>query len=616
MTSTRLTAALALALLFSSTPRCQTHPNYFPVDEIKPGMLGMGRTIFEGDKIEEFRVEFLGVLRNALAPKHDVILARLSGGPLDKTGVIAGMSGSPVYVDGRLVGAVALSFPFSKDPIAGITPISEMTDIVPRAGGNPSGAASSAPNLDSHFTLGPEASGGGRMLFDEAAYFNQLTNSLPAESTSSGMAGISLPLRAGGISPQAMDSFSPLLRRLGFAPMAGAVLSGSPTQEAPEAPPAPGAMISMMLMHGDLNLNADCTVTLVQDNALYACGHRFLVAGPTDIPFARAHVITTVASLSSSFKLDAPGPLAGVIHQDRFSAIYGVLGDKATEIPVRLRVQSTLNRPADYSFHIVQDSLLSPLLLNLAISSALQSTERAVGPSSLAITGAINLTDGESVRLDDILSSDMNTPGLAGITAAAPLGLLLSSNFPDMHVKDVNVAVVSSNEKRELSLEQVWTSKTEVQPGDHIEVMAILRNSNGATQVRKIPVDIPESVSDRTLSMMVGGGAAINALQFHLSPLAGSPRDLHQLIRALNRLRKNDRVYVLLMAPQRSFVLRGEEYPSPPPSLVQTFMSDPSVASSVTFSGTSVLGDYEGKETDSAIRGQKNLFLKVTQPGR
>jgi SpoIVB peptidase S55 len=616
MTSTRVTAALALVLLFASALRCQTSSNYFPVDEIKPGLVGTGRTIFEGDKVEEFRVEFLGVLRNALAPKRDVILARLSGGPLDKTGVIAGMSGSPVYVDGKLVGAVALSFPFSKDPIAGITPIAEMTDVVPRPGAKQSRGARSRSNLDIRIAPGPDQAGGGRLLFDGAAYFNQLAKSLPAEGAAGSMAGISLPLRAGGISPQAMESYAPLLRRLGFEPMAGVVLSGSPSPEVTDGPPAPGTMISMLLMHGDLNLNADCTVTLVRDNSLYACGHRFLVAGPTDIPFARAHVITSVASLSSSFKLDVPGPLAGVIHQDRFSAIYGVLGDKAAEIPVKMRVESTLNRPADYSFQMVQDSLLSPLLLNLAVSSALQNTERAVGPSSLAITGSINLTNGESVRLDDVLSSDMNTPGLAGVTVAAPLGVLLSSDFPDLQVKDINLSVVSSNEKKELSIEQVWTSKAEVQPGDHIEVMAILRDSSGATQVRKIPVHIPESVSDRRLSMMVGGGAAINALQFHLSPLASTPRDLHQLVHALNRLRKNDRLYVLLMAPQRSFVLRGDEYPSPPPSLVQTFMSDPSVASSVIFSGTSVLGDYEGKETDFAIHGQKNLYLKVAQPGQ
>jgi hypothetical protein len=165
------------------------------------------------------------------------------------------------------------------------------------------------------------------------------------------------------------------------------------------------------------------------------------------------------------------------------------------------------------------------------------------------------------------------------------------------------------------SLEQVWCSKSEVSPGDRIELTAVLRTSSGEAIVQKIPVEIPESLSDKTLSLVVGSGQTMNLLQSRFSPRTMTPRDLRQLVRALNRTRRNNRLYALLMSPQRSFLMQGEEYPSPPPSLVQTFLSDPAVSGSMTLSGTSVIGDFETPSTPYTIRGQKILLLRVADTG-
>lgn len=610
----RLFAALALGLLLIPGVHGQTDTPIFPVDEIRPGLKGVGRTVFEGDKVEEFQVEFLGVLKNALAPKHDVILARLSGGPLEKSGVMAGMSGSPVYVDGKLVGAVALSFPFAKEPLAGITPIEEMLQVVPQ------GATASAaqPTVARTFRIARTSTDSrdtGRLIPDESAGLPTPNSSSPGESDENPLVNLRLPLRLGGFSQQAIDAYAPMFRSLGLEPMQGGALSGSAAAEPEHSDLEPGSMISLLLVRGDLNVNVDCTVTYRQGSNLYACGHFVLAIGPAEFPFAPARVLATVPSLSSSFKLDAPGQVMGTIHQDRFSAIYGQVGDKGTGmIPVHIHLNSTLNKETDYNFELVQEAFLSPLLVNLSLISTLSGTERRVGPATLSLQGKIRLSGGKSIDLEDVFSSDANAAGPAAAAVAAQLGVLLGNDFPDLRVEGIDLSVVSLNEKRVATLEQVWSTKSEVHPGDHLEIAALLRLPSGQTITEEIPVTIPESVTEKSLSLVVGGGSNINMLQSRFTPLSSAFRDVQQLVRVLNRMRKNDRVYALLMSPQRSFMMQGDEYPSPPPSLVQTFLTDPAASSNVVFSGTSLVGDFETESSPYAIQGQRTLVLKVLSP--
>jgi hypothetical protein len=607
----RLIPSLALVLIASSCLLGQASPPQFPLRDVRPGLKGVGRTIFEGDKIVEFQVEILGVLKNAIAPKRDLILARLAGGPLATTGVIAGMSGSPVYVDGKLLGAVSRSFPLSKEAIAGITPIEEMLSVVPSPA-----ADSSRSSILPPYRIVKAADGSpdvSRVILDESAAQPAISQEHEPNSLSS----LLLPLRFGGFSNAAIDFFAPQLRRLGLEPMGGGLISGG-GQDSPPSPTdlEPGSMISLLLVKGDLDLNIDCTVTFRQGNNLYACGHQVLAVGPAQFPFAPAHVLTVVPSIASSFKLDVPGAVVGTIQQDRFDAIYGQIGgEPAPMIPVSMHLGSTLNRRSDYRFEMVKEPFLSPILLNLAVTSALSATERSIGNSTLTVKAQIRLADGQVVNLDDVLSGDVGTSSLVGTSVAAPLAMLMSSGFPDLKVQNIDLTIDSLDEKRSATIEQVWSTKSEVRPGDHVEVTALLRLPWGATMAEKIPVDIPESVTDKILSLVVGGGANINAMEFRFSALGGTARDSQQLVRALNRMRRNNRVYALLMAPERSFVMQGDEYPSPPPSLVQTLMADPASSSNVIFNGTSVVGDYETQSTPYAIHGQKTLILKVANAG-
>lgn len=614
-------AAVAFVLMAVSVCQAQSQTQFFPLSEIRPGLKGVGRTIFEGNKVQEFQVDILGVLKNFLAPKQDVILAKLSGGPLAETGVIEGMSGSPVYVDGKLVGAVALAFPFAKEAITGITPIQDMLEVVPEPA-HPERAQRVQPMATSpeykivRSSLDPNASA--RLIPEEADGqfgIQSLMKAFPPRNNNGTLSNLLLPLHFGGFSPGAMNEYTPLFREMGFQPMQGAALSSAEGVPPNPKGPEPGSMVSMVLARGDFNLNADCTVTYRKGNNLYACGHRFLMVGPARIPFAEAHVLTVVPSIASSFKLDAMGPVVGTIRQDRFGAVFGVVGERTSMIPVHIHLDSTLNRVENYKFDMVQQAFLSPVLLNLGIISSLSGTERTLGSSTLQLRGVIQLSGGEAVKVEDVVSGEINTAGIAGGLVALPLNYLLSANFPGLRIKNIDLTIVSTNEMRVATLEQVWSNKSQVRPGDHIVVTGLLRTPSGKTLIEKIPVDIPESVNDKTLSLVVGSGSALNALQSRLVSVTTAPRDLHQLVHALNRMRRNNRLYALLTAPQRSLTILGDEYPSPPPSLVQTFLSDPAVSSSVIFGAASVIGDFQTKPTLYTIEGRKVLYLTVENSG-
>lgn len=628
-----------LAVLYPCVTWAQQGSQFFPVSQVRPGMKGVGRTIFEGNQVQEFQVELLGVAKGILAPKHDAILARLSGPTVDKTGVVEGMSGSPVYVDGKLLGAIAISFPYEKEPYTLITPIEDMLAVTPAAHRNlalaeaPASAAlempwydGAAPTFQATATGASTGASQGtinRWIPDNPSQsWADLASRWVSEWAGRWAEGVSggrfrLPLRFSGFDNQVISRYTPVLNAMGFDPMQAATMAAGTSSAEDENSTAaadgvtPGTMISLVLVRGDLNLNADCTVTYRNGNQLYACGHPVLSLGPAQLPFAPARVLATIPSLAASFKIDVPGPIVGSIRQDRFGAIYGVVGDMSPVIPIHLRMDSSLGRQEDYHFEVAQQPVLSPLLVNMAVISAITSTERVAGPSTLDLSGSIDLSDGESIKIEDIDSSQLSAAGGAGAAVAGPLSYLLNGQFPSLRIRGIDLTVKSESESRVATLEQVWSTRSEVHPGDRIEVTAVERTPSGETVSQTIPVTIPANVSDKTLSLMVGSGNAMNAVEMRFIRAGSPPRNLHQLVRELNETRRNNRLYALLMAPQRSFVMEGTDFPSPPPSLLQTFMADPAVSSKITYRGDSVVGDYQTAPVPYSIVGEQTLLLKV-----
>ena len=590
---------------------------FYPLKEVYPGLRGAGLTTFHGDQIEEFEVEILGVLEN-FAPQRNMILARISGGPLKETGIVAGMSGSPVYVEGKLLGAIAFGFPFSKEPIGGITPIQDIVSVVPDKIEVESPKASRAPqvNIVSVANLSGSKRADVRWIPSDESEAGLISRFQGPTTTDSGLpVWLRIPLIFSGFNRSWVEPLRSRLQSLGFEPLMG-VGNLRWTEQNGSEPllPKPGSMISMQLVRGDLNIKADCTVTYRVGNQIYACGHAFLQTGDTEIPFSASKVLTVIPSVFSSFKLSTAGPSIGTIRQDRSGGIQGVLGEQARMIPVHMELASTLHRKREYNFEVVHDPFLSPLLVNQALMVAITATERQLGASTLELQGRIRLGGDQSVEFEDIVSGEVSSHVAAAAAVSVPLRVLLSSGYSDLTVEGVDVSIVSTAEKRLANLEQVWSSKSEVRPGEEIVIHGMLRTPGGETRTERIPIVVPESVAGKFLSITVGDGRTINRLYSRrFSPHRGRPaKDLRQLVRALNRLRRNNRLYVLLLGPRRTFVVQGEEFPSPPPSLIQILLSDPGVSTNIVASRQSIIGDSEGSSLPYAIRGRRTLRVKVS----
>jgi hypothetical protein len=387
------TPAVVVGLFLFVVAGVPAQSKVFPVDEIRPGMVGVGRTVFEGDRLDDFKVHFLGVLRNVIGPRRDLILARLEGGPLANAGVIAGMSGSPVYIDGRLVGAVSYSLgAFSKEPIAGITPIGEMVSDATLPA-----VRRRAARVDLPMPLTPESFQTSlRQAFSWARPFADSPSDVQvlgdvAAGIGTMLRPIATPLTLGGFDAAVISPVTAVFRDQGFVPvMAGSAL-------APQARPAPqplrpGDPIGVALMSGDLELGATGTVTEVDGDHVYAFGHPFYGLGPTQFPMTRAYVHAVLPSLQSSMKIASTGEVIGTVSQDRATTIAGTLGRGPAMIPITLTLNNS-QRGVRKTFNMamVNDELFTPLLAYLSILNTLTSYERQNGVGTYVLKGSASI---------------------------------------------------------------------------------------------------------------------------------------------------------------------------------------------------------------------------------
>jgi hypothetical protein len=544
---------------------------FFPINEIRPGLKGFGKTVFAGTAVEEFQVEILGVLENA-GPKQSIILARLSGGPLERTGVMQGMSGSPVYIDGRLAGAVAMAFPFSKEPIAGIRPIAEML-----AGGD---------------TGHPRAIQARTKTFD------------------SDLTDLATPLSFNGFTRSTLDAFAPQLRAFGLEPRQGLSAGRQPPDHRKPAPLEPGSMISVQLITGDMSVGADGTVTHIDGNRVYAFGHRFLSVGPTDVPFTRASVLALLPNVSTSFKISASGDWLGAITSDRNAAVAGEIGRRPRMTPVAITVTSS-GAPVRYSMEMAQDRLLSPMLLQMMIYSALDATERTLGSGAIRIHGQIEF-DGvaEPLRFDNLHSGDFNVPLQTALATAMPLGYALQNAVEEIRVRKVDIALDSFTVKKQASIENAWLSRREARPGESVDVVVEVAGAGGARAKHKMRYDIPIGSPVGTLYFTVGDGPTVNAAEQRYFAL-GQPRPAAELVSFLNSLRPNTKGYVRVWRTDTAYQIDGRDLPDPPPSIAM-ILSRTQAGTSVT-PRTSTVAEMIFAAGDLSVTGSKTLQLEVKE---
>lgn len=605
--------ALAVpALMLAIFSLAWSKTEFFKVEDLQPGMKGIGKTCYQGSRPEEFQVEILGVLRG-VNPGASAVLARFSGSQLDKTGIFEGMSGSPVYIDGKLLGAVAYSFSFSKEAIGGITPITEMVEafretLVPSTGvkiaaSRPLKYGSFPPlngNLPAPLTVDPSLT---------------RQQPLPASSGGHSLVPIATPLSMGGFHNETLQIFAPQFRSLGMSILQGAggvkPDSSAPVKrESDVMPMEPGSNIVIPLVRGDLEVSASGTVTHVDGNQIYAFGHSMLQLGFTELPIHKGRAIMIVPSLESSFKVLEIGEQVGTLRQDRGSGIYGILGEKPRMVPLQMRLTTSRGIKREYNFEIVHDSLLTPLLVNAVVYNTIVVSERAQGMAALTIKGKVSVKNEQPVEVDNRFSSDSDAPSSAALSIAVPVNYLMAAGYANLDIQKIDLDVSAEEDDRAALLDSIRFDRSEVRAGESLDLEISYRKANGELIQDVYPLKVPANASPGSLTLLVADGASLMALDEKEGSEILIPRDLAQLIKFINNLRKNDHLYARFFRQEPGAVVKGEGLPGLPPSILSILKSDRKVGA-ITSIHTSTLMEYEMPRTEYMVSGAKALKLIV-----
>jgi hypothetical protein len=604
-----LAGGLALTLV---RPAAETSP-FFPIDQVRPGMTGRGVSVFEGRTRIEFTARVIGVLENVIGTRRRLVLARLEGGPLAETGVVAGMSGSPVYIDGRLMGAVSYSVGmFSKEPIAGITPIDEMVDATSRGALRP---ASTRRPLGDLPTTREALTAALRDTFNRIRPFAEDPSELRAMGLPSARAtelGLSLrpiatPIVMGGFSRDMQALLTDVFTGAGFAPVTAAP-GGTASLPRASEPLQPGDAVGLALVGGDLVLGASGTVTHVNGTRVFAFGHPFMNLGPVAFPMTRDFVHTILPSLMASTKIASPGEIIGSIQQDRATAIAGRLGEPPPMVPVTLTLRGEGVPSRTFRFELVNDQLFTPVLTFATVASTLQSYEREFGAATFTVRGEARVRDHGSVTLEDIFTGDTPSLGAASYVAG-PINVLLRNDLAPVEITDVNLSITTSEQPRTARLTRVWVDDATPKAGAKITLHVLTRNYRGEDAVRSIPIDIPAHARG-VLSVLVADGASLAGLE----PGVTQPQQaqsIDHMIRVFNETRRSNRLYVRLLSQTPGAVVEGHAMPGLPPSVLNV-LSGEREGGRVTTLAQAPLGEWEFP-TDHAVSGTRTVKLTVEQ---
>ncbi|HSY93758.1 MAG TPA: hypothetical protein VK812_20535 [Candidatus Binatus sp.] len=592
--------ALALLALGLSLPTvllsAQTSQPTIPVDQIHSGMRGYALTVFEGVKPESMDVEVLGVLHNVNGPKGDIILVRLHGAKVEYTGVVAGMSGSPVYLNGKLAGALAFRIgEFSKEPIAGVTPIADMLEINALDKSPAEEAAATKPGITS--AAGKTAAPG-----DNSA--------LPASTQdfSNYLKPIDTPLVFTGFSEDTVRRFAPQFASAGIVPVMGA---GSVSEEKQPEPLEAGSAVSAILVRGDLDIAATCTVTYIDPQRLLACGHPLLQFGSVDLPMNKAQVLATLPSPLNAFKIVNTTEQAGVFVQDRHTGIMGVFNKQPDMIPVTLTIHSGTGQK-EFHYEVLNNPRLSPVAVMATVFNSLHGVNEFGEEITYRLNGSINVKGFPEVSL-----KNMFVPADNGQPAAMAAALSLGERFGRIYDNPYNAPAVQSlkldfdlvRERRWARLESARTDVSEARPGDEIIVETVLAPYRGERVVRQIPVKIPTSASKGALRILVSDGETLDRVG-RTNPAFGRKLDLASTIALLNKEHANNRLYVSLLEADPEARVADKVMPTLPIS-VMNVMDGMRGNQEMIVSGESNVDETATPPLDYVVSGAQLLTVTV-----
>jgi hypothetical protein len=531
-------------------------------------LTGTAWTVFTGDKPESMEVEILGVLRGARGPGHDMILAQLHGTKPEYTGVVAGMSGSPVYIGNRLLGALSFRIGiFSKDPIAGITPIEQMLEVRDLPFDRDQRTEISHPSEQKSLAWDP-----GR-------------DQLPLAATVENMQAMETPLVMGGFSPEAIRLWQQKMAGTGLETVAagGMGAASDTTGETDTALTAktiagvvPGSAVSAQLVRGDLEIAATCTVTYVDAKQLLACGHPILQAGPVSLPMTTAEVVATLASPLNAFKIVNTGVTIGAFSEDRDAAIRGVFGARARMIPVHIRVQGreagAQIAERKINVEVLDLPSLTPQAVMVVLFQSLLQSNESTAETSYHLTGSIDLDGYPSSPLDLWASAgeSMAAPMAAALGAAGQFARLYSNGTRQGSLRAVTLDVEAIPRRVGVELEAArLVSGNLVHAGDTVVVEATLRPWRQAARNVRIAVKLPARLGAGNVRLLVSDAGTLDrTLDQPRQP--NHPLDMDAALAQARRQHPADRIYVSLLTPETQAGMEGQNLTSLPLSVANT----------------------------------------------
>lgn len=572
-----------LPALFVATFSLFSQTAILPLGALRPDMEAVARTVFRGEQPEEFPLRILGVLENS-GPGQNMILARLLTPRLEQTGVMQGMSGSPVYVGGKLIGAIAFAFPFAKEPIAGIRPIEEML-----------ATGSSRPAVAQRL---PVQLGARELPLPLQA----ATQDLPQP--------VLTPISFSGLTAAALEHFAPQWRRMGFVLQQG---GGGSKQSQPvsSTPLRPGDMISVQLLRGDMNAGADGTVTHVDGRQVFAFGHRFLGAGAVEFPFARAQVITPLPNYQMPFKISQSLAPLGTILADGDAAVWGELGRTARLAPLRIRFREGATQK-EYRAEMVRHALLSPLLLQMAVFSTLDHHFRSAGPGTIDLKASIRYPgQSQPLQVNSRYAGDNNLPLAVSLGAAIPFAFFQQHSAEQLLPEAVEVDLDLRPDREQWVIESIMSSRRSARPGDTVEIRLRLASPEGAEQILTHRFLVPAwATPGETLTVTASDAFTTNLLDFRSFYQPGGPvfRSPSDLIATLGRLHPANGLYLRAFRSSAAYTQGGQDLANLPPSIAASLQRAPA-----TYLPTyqSRLLDREFLLPGGVVNGSRTLTLEI-----
>ncbi len=578
-----------------ASPRSTDQPEILPLSQVQPGMKGTAYTIFAGDEIEPIDLEVLGVLPNAFGPKQDIILVELKGAKVEHTGVVAGMSGSPVYINGKLVGALSLKLGiFTKEAIGGVMPIENMLAIEKALPAATKGGASVSQSIVPVPALSPVR------LPDEFAQRMGL-------GSGNFLTPIETPLIATGFYPQALAQYSGELARFGLTAVEGGTAAARPD----DAQIEPGSMVGMVLVQGDLSLEAGCTVTRIEAGRVFVCGHPLFGFGNVELPMARAHVVTTLASSLASTKIMTTGGVIGTFTQDRLTGVMGQVGGGPALMPLDLLV-TTPTEEKRFHFEMISNSKLTPLLVAVTTFNGVVANTAYTEGTTFQLNGTIEIEGHSPVQLQNMFApTDIPVPdGFFVATAVqSAFSRIFMNPYEQPHIQKISLHLTSLPERRWAAIDSAWSEKSEAHPGETIRVKVLLRPYRGAPFIEEVPITIPAQAARGNLRILVSDADALNRVTrvptFGPAQLNG----LEEMIQLLNRERHNDRLYVTLLQPTPTLLVEDKELPNVPLSEINV-LDLRRVPGAATLLWESEAGEWS-RGMNQVISGQQYLIITV-----